>query len=370
MLNLIDRSVLFDSNIMQSIGSFTWWYVDLTDQEGNGLVLIWFVGLPFLPSKSLDLKPKNNSGVTVSLYKRHRLDFYAFQTYAPDQIHISEDQKEWRMGNSELKLVAEEGSLLLTAHLELPFAGSDTPFTGDLKIEGYLRNAAPSMGSHEHPKHVWCPMMLQGKGLFEGQANAEITTLTGSAYMDRNQSEESLPQLGIEDWHWCRLSFPEETWVFYFLKGIDGKWLQWAFCADADHNFTQVEVLKHEVKNIKRDRYGILWHQTHFFHVKSKPEPLQMELSPALERSPFYMRHMSNASLGAHQGQGIYERILPQKISQKWMQPLMAMRINEWHRNKSMWLALFEGPAKGKLKRLWNSWTHRKPTNKTVKALQ
>jgi hypothetical protein len=213
-------------------------------------------------------------------------------------------------------------------------------------------------------------MMLRGKGRFKGQAHKEVTLIAGSAYMDRNQSEESLPRLGIKDWHWCRLSFPEETWVFYFLQGLDGVWLQWAFCANADHNFKKVTVAKHEVRNKKRDRYGIHWHATHLFYVENKPTPIKMDLSTALERSPFYMRHMAKVSWENHHGQGVYERILPQKISQKWMQPLMAMRINEWHRNKSAWLPLFEGPSKGKIRRLWNNWTHRKKTINSKEAFQ
>ena len=69
------------------------------------------------------------------------------------------------------------------------------------------------------------------------------------------------------------------------------------------------------------------------------------------------MRHLLKAKQKKDWAYGVYERVLPLKIPKQWMQPLIAMRINEWHRNKSVWLALFEGPSRGKVVRLFKSWT-------------
>ena len=40
LIKLIDRDIPFDLNLMQRVGTFTWWYVDLVDDAGNGLVLM------------------------------------------------------------------------------------------------------------------------------------------------------------------------------------------------------------------------------------------------------------------------------------------------------------------------------------------
>ena len=34
---------------MRSPGGFTWFYVDIVDDQGQGATLIWSWGLPFLP---------------------------------------------------------------------------------------------------------------------------------------------------------------------------------------------------------------------------------------------------------------------------------------------------------------------------------
>ena len=109
MIKLGHRDELFDLNLMQRVGSFTWWYVDLVDSEGNGAVLIWFAGLPFLPLKSLKRKPKELSGLTLSLYRDHKIDFYAFQTYPSDSFTINAKQTEWQVGDSLFKMSLFKG---------------------------------------------------------------------------------------------------------------------------------------------------------------------------------------------------------------------------------------------------------------------
>ena len=56
-------------------GGFVWWYLDLTDGAGNGVVLIWSFGLPFLPGyadaarKGQGQSPASRPSLNVAVYK-------------------------------------------------------------------------------------------------------------------------------------------------------------------------------------------------------------------------------------------------------------------------------------------------------------
>jgi len=38
-----------DRRLLEAPGGFAWWYLDALDARGDGLVVIWSFGLPFLP---------------------------------------------------------------------------------------------------------------------------------------------------------------------------------------------------------------------------------------------------------------------------------------------------------------------------------
>ena len=49
MLSLTSPDTPLDRTLLDVAGGFAWWYLDLVDERGDGLVLIWSFGLPFLP---------------------------------------------------------------------------------------------------------------------------------------------------------------------------------------------------------------------------------------------------------------------------------------------------------------------------------
>ena len=70
------------SSVIHQPGGFAWWYAELLDDKGNGMVLIWSFGLPFLPG----YKSANDSGkpetplsrpsLNVALYEAGEPSFY------------------------------------------------------------------------------------------------------------------------------------------------------------------------------------------------------------------------------------------------------------------------------------------------------
>lgn len=341
---------------MQTPGAFTWWYADLVDEQGNGAVLIWFFGLPFFPQKSLQRVPNHLAGLTLSVYRNGALDSYAFQTYAPEHTFVNAQQTEWTLGSSFIRLDGPKEQLNLQAALEVPIAGAKAPLIANFSVSGVRVGQVPTVGADPHCTHVWSPMMLKGKGQVAGHYGEEKFSFQGSAYLDRNQSAVPLHDLGISDWHWARIAFQDRTLVLYFLQDEEQVWVQHAFETGSDGVLHLRKVTAFQQQEPKKDRYGIRWSRRMIFKLENCQTPVEVQLSDALEHSPFYMRHMVHAAIGDEIGRGVYERLLPNQIRLKWMQPLMAMRINEWHRSKSMWLPLFEGPSRDRWSRLFRSW--------------
>ncbi|MBL90277.1 MAG: hypothetical protein CMH56_00495 [Myxococcales bacterium] len=341
---------------MHTPGAFTWWYADLVDENGNGMVLIWFFGLPFFPSKSLEMAPDHLGGLTLSVYKEGKLDFYAFQTYPPEGLYVNLDQNHWCLGNSTITLKESASETYLQASLNINYAGGEKPLIADLEVKGVRRNSALSLLEDKITSHVWSPMMLCAQGQFSGTIAGQPFRIEGPSYMDRNQSLDSIQDLGIKDWHWARISMKEKTWILYFLQDHQDEWTQHAFSATPDGQMALEYVQSFEQKKLIKDRYGIRWARTSRVELFNQHQPLELSLSDPLEHSPFYMRHVITAKQGDEVGHGVYERLVPSRISLKWLQPLMAMRINEWHRNRSMWLPLFEGTSNDRWTRLLRSF--------------
>ena len=70
---------------LQRPGGFAWWYLDLVDDNGYGLVLIWAWGLPFLPGLARDARrgqpslPRERPAISFALYEGGRCTCYLLQ---------------------------------------------------------------------------------------------------------------------------------------------------------------------------------------------------------------------------------------------------------------------------------------------------
>ena len=86
MISLTPPRHLRPPATLQSSGGFLWWYLDLTDDDGNGMVLIWSFGLPFLPGLASEARagrpkqPAESPSVNVVLYRNGRADFCLLYT--------------------------------------------------------------------------------------------------------------------------------------------------------------------------------------------------------------------------------------------------------------------------------------------------
>ena len=65
LLSIDDPKVLF--NHTSNSPSFSWWYIDVLNEQGDGCVCIFSRGLPFLPAS--DTPKSDRYAVNVVIYK-------------------------------------------------------------------------------------------------------------------------------------------------------------------------------------------------------------------------------------------------------------------------------------------------------------
>ena len=88
------------------------------------------------------MAPDHLGGLTLSVYKEGKLDFYAFQTYPPEGLYVNLDQNHWCLGNSTITLKESAAETYLQASLNINYAGAEKPLIADLEVKGVRRNSA------------------------------------------------------------------------------------------------------------------------------------------------------------------------------------------------------------------------------------
>ena len=72
-------------------GAFSWWYVDLIDESGNGLVLIWGFALPFLAPGD-DAIAMQHPFLNVAVYEGGVTTCYHLEELAPDAVSMLSEE--------------------------------------------------------------------------------------------------------------------------------------------------------------------------------------------------------------------------------------------------------------------------------------
>lgn len=350
----------FPHSAAESAGGFVWWYADLFDGHGNGVVCIWSFGLPFLPGYAASEKagaavlPRERPSVTVSVYRDGREAFYLFTELSPEECEWAQDT--WRFGGFEAQL-NREGRLKLT--MDLPIPGSADRFEAELLLEGCLRQSGDEA---RDPAHSWEPVLLgKVEGVFKGRAGAREFSLTGRGYHDRNAGVSGMHRLGIQHWRWFRISREDRDLVLYLLdpevSGGDARNLAFEV-----HQDGRLEML--EVTSVRHERRGWSWVGPRW------PRRTEVEFAcgqrlvvdhvALVDSSPFYQRSLVKET-GRSGGFGVAELVIPGKIDQDLQRWLVRMRVHRQTGKNSIWLPLFSGPRSGRWSRLIAHWKGTRP---------
>jgi hypothetical protein len=337
-------------------GGFAWWYADMVDKNGNGVVCIWAFGLPFLPGYIQDDRrgcapaASQRPSLTLSVYKEGKEDFYLFTELAPDACHWGTDS--WQFGPSSVVL---DRAGILTIKLDLPIPGSGDRLRGKMTLSGTVRQG--QLGGERSTVHSWEPVLLgQTEACFDATIGKETRSFKGRGYHDRNAGETGLHRLGIERWRWMRLSFPDRDIVLYLLDPVDGgapKEMAFEVTPQGAIRALKIEAVEHQ--SFKVPWVGPRWPRSSRVSLKGYA-PIHIRHAHLVDTGPFYQRTLLTAEMDGVEAVGVGELVLPNCLDLNRHRWLVRMRVHNAVGKNSMWLPLFSGPQKGRWKRLLQYW--------------
>ena len=358
MISLTPADLRVDPAVLGVPGGFLWWYFDLVDDAGRGMVLIWSYGLPFLPNlasparKGQPIPPGRRPSLNLVCYNDGRPELYLLQEYPPEDT--AWEGLDWRMGDNTMHAeVSEDGQLSVTICLSCPIPRSPHRLTGTLTVRGALRqggsDGAPS------PDHEWSPLTVAAHGEADLHIGPQHLHLAGRAYHDRNLGRRPLHDLGIERWWWGRLAFPEREVIFYYLlpRQPDAPPRSVVLEIDAQGQTTWAEDAAITLEGRRRSPYG-LWHPRRMTFADPRQQAISVTLEALVDDGPFYQRYLLVGRQGAVSARGVGELVVPDRVDQDWLRPLVRMRVHHpgTPQADSFWLPLFSGPRQGRLGRL------------------
>jgi hypothetical protein len=370
-------------------GGFCWWYADVVDAAGNGVVVIAGFGLPFLPGLAgaardgAPVPPAARPSVNVAVYEAGRCTWYgllevppatATWSSVPGPEGVVEEQRfdACRFVRSVRGDVAE-----FVAELDVVLPHGRLRGTVALRgrARGPTEHAALSVGATEPPvrsppTHDWSPQVLRATGRVElvlGDAAAgwveRRVVLVGSGYHDRNGAREPLHALGIDRWCWARSSLPHEDRVLYALWP-DGGGPPRAFGVVVDDRGSRVVPdLRIHLRRAPTNWLGLRRIDDIAAMMPGRDgvsdgEPfLHVRAVHVVDDGPFYSRALcASSSTAAPPGaavDGVVETVAPHRIDVAWQRPFVRMRVTPaMPSSSSLWHPLFVGDAHGRVGRL------------------
>lgn len=369
MLTLTAPDRALDRSLLEAPGGFAWWYIDLLDEDRNGVVLIWSFGLPFLPGYLESVRagrpqrPVDRPSLNVVLYERGRPSLYLLQEHARSEASWSADGTAFRFGRSEIESRAEGTRWMVHARLDQPIPGTRDRLRGELRVDGPTRQIAGPEPAELDPRlHDWTPLtaMARGEAHLRVGSDREVR-IEGRAYHDRNGSQTPFDQLGIGEWVWGRAALPDRELVWYLL---------WPSRGDREATFLGAEVapdgstrlldgLRVTPRGSRRGRFGMRWWSQLDLDHQGRPW-LRVVQEPPLDDGPFYLRSFVRAiAPDGATAVGTGEVCRPARIDRAHERPLVRMRVHRVDGESSRWLPLFAGPRKDRLRRLAATWLGR-----------
>ncbi len=353
MLALTRPDVPPDRALLDVPGGYSWWYGDIVDDAGDGLVLIGAWGLPFLPGYAAAARrgePEpagTRPSLNLALYKGGKPSFYLLQE--TDAVWVSDTC--WRFGDSVLHSSVDAGVRTLNATIDCPVAGTTERLRGEILIAGPARLPGPAEGSGG--AHRWTPLATPATGRASLTMGTSFSFgLQGRAYHDRNESEVPLDALGIGEWMWGRAPLGDAEAVWYLLWPADGGPLvAWGLVIAPDGRTTPLEGLTVGLAERRRSVYGLAWCDRVTLTIGGDTWLTVCHGSP-VEDGPFYLRFFPEVIHPGGRSRGVAELVRPDRVDVDWMRPFVRMRVRPPGAGASMWLPLFEGPADGRAGRL------------------
>ncbi|MEZ4235953.1 MAG: hypothetical protein R3F59_07270 [Myxococcota bacterium] len=325
-------------------GGFAWWYLDLVDEAGDGVVAIVSLGLPFLPGYASSARAgrapeaRERPSVCLAVVRGGRPWFWALHETDPEDVRWEPGLV--RLGGSrfEVRIDGDRVSARGVLQGQLPRC----PWRAELEVEGPLRR--PSLGEPRSAAHEWTVLTAVARGSASVRACDRDLTVTGRAYLDRNTGDRWLGALDCADWTWGRLALPEAERIWYVATAGDGVAHSRSVTIDA-RGHTEVVEGRASVVGWRRTAWGLAVPT-----AVAVDRDLVVPFGAPLDDSPFYARFL----VAGGGGRGVAEVCRPGAIDAAWFRPLLRMTVcnDRAPAQNSVWLPLFGGTRAGRLARL------------------
>lgn len=357
LIALSDPREDLSRDLLEAPGGFAWWYIDLLDDNGDGFVIIWSFGLPFLPGylgaarAGRPVTAGCRPSLNVALYKRGRPEFYLLQEYDADQVEWRPGF--WRFGQTTIEASDRGSSRKLDMHLDCSVPRSNERLCGTIHLSGSIPGWAEPVRIDREASHTWCPMT----GPAWCQATFQVGSMApwmvaGWAYHDRNGGHRPLDRLGIDRWTWGRVVGEDKTQIYYVLWPQDSKasTVAWGLDVTADGRVKLYDHLQADLHDETSATFGMPYHRRVVLRQDDGTSWLTSWSEHLLDDGPFYLRN--HIRVEGSEARGIGEWVDPDRIDQTWQRPFVRMRVHRMQGPNSMWLPLFSGPKDGRWRRL------------------
>lgn len=349
MLFLCRPESAIDPSSLERPQGFAWWYADLLNDAGDGMVLIWSFGLPFLPGPTP--VPRERPALNVALYRAGRPAFYLLQECA-----ASWEGERWTFDRSTFERSLAEGSWRLDVRLDCALPGTRDRLRGTVRMHGPRARHETDRGV-QGAAHRWGPVSGPSHGEAQLSLGGERVELAGRAYHDCNSSTVALGALGLREWTWGRASLPDEERVWYLLDPEPGgEALALGFAVRSDGSVAAVDDLRAEARDWRRDRYGVRWPAQLRLREGGR-DWLTVTAEAPVDAGPFYLRFMGHARCErGRPARCVQEVVRPGAVDVPWQRPFVRMRVHDLRGANSPFVPLFTGPSTGRLTRLLRHW--------------
>lgn len=356
-------------------GGFAWWYADIIDPAGDGLVLIWAYGLPFLPGYAASARrgdaPQARSRPSINLvtYRRGKPDFYLLQEYAAvaasaerrvrsaDPEAGSAGGVVLRFGRSRFSSWAESGRRRVEAQLDCAVPGSKHRLSGTISLDGVARAGGSAAADHEDGEmsrmHEWTPLTGPAAGRAALRHGSREINIAGRGYHDRNGGAAALHELGIGRWIWARFPLDGREAILYLLwpeSGGDPACILTQISSDGRTNTDERITIA-----LADERRGWIGPRLpHRITVRRSGQLWgELRVTSVADRGPFYLRFQARIELPSGESAlGWGELCEPHRVDLPLQRPLVRMRVHHDTGSNSVWLPLFSGPRQGRIRRL------------------
>lgn len=340
-------------SVLDAPGGFAWWYVDALDAAGDGLVLIWSYGLPFLPGYLSGARAgrgdpaKARPSLNLAVYEGGRPAFYLLQAYDPQDVSMTPDGR-FRFGRSHI--VRETGRVHLD--LDCPLPGTRDRLRGQVEVQGPAARLGPGLSPSPLPDHRWTPVLGPARVAADLAAGPRRFRVDAPAYHDRNEGRRRFDDLGIDHWIWGRLVTEQRTRIWYLCYAKTGPSSAWGVELAADGEVRMIPDLSPRIERPRTGAFGLRTWDTVTL-VDGSGEPwVRARTGRRVDDGFFYARTVVEVTAGSEAGLGLAEWIVPDRIDLPRHRPLVRMAVHDASGPNSMWLPLFSGSRAGRWARL------------------